>query len=33
MEEILDQYKRTYKNKFRVKPLQEEGVANGTAQA
>jgi len=36
MEEILDQYKRTYKNKFGVKPLQEEmgeGVANETAQA
>jgi len=35
-EEILDQYKRTYKNKFRVKPLQDEmgeGVANGTTQA
>ena len=35
VEEILDQYKRTYKNKFRVKPLQEEmgGVVNRTAQA
>lgn len=35
-EEILDQYKRTYKNKFRVRPLQEEmgdGVVNGTTQA
>jgi hypothetical protein len=33
MEEILDQYKRTYKNKFRVKSLHEEGIANATAQA
>jgi len=36
MEEILGQYKRTYKNKFRAMPLQEEmgeRVVNETAQA
>lgn len=34
-EKVLDRYKRTFKNKFRVKPLRGgtgEGVFNGTAE-